>query len=363
MAVGLTFLGSALTGNAATEAYVHISGQPPAAQVAHVEGANPAAHVEGANPAIEKLLSQPTDLWERIRLGFAMPDLDRARVSQQTAWYAARPELVQAIVLRARRYLHYIVDEVERRGLPTELALLPFIESGFNPQALSSAQASGLWQFIPETGIKYKLAQTTLYDGRRDVIASTGAALDYLEFLYAYNRHDWHRALASYNWGETAVARAVERNRARGLPVAYANLTLPDETRNYVPRLLAIKHIVMDPAAHGIRLAELPNQPSFGVVRISNDLDLKLAAQFAQTPIEEFLALNPAFNSPLAPHASGAGLVIPAGKADVFKVNLERHHERLATQAKKTVTRTHRADRAEQTGQRNAPKAARNTRY
>lgn len=321
--------------HAATDAYVHISGQPLAPAVAPA-----AARPEGANPQIEKLLSQPADLWERIRLGFAIPDLDRPAVAQQAAWYAARPELVQAIVLRARRYLHFIVDEVERRGLPTELALLPFIESGFNPLALSSAQASGLWQFIPETGAKYKLAQNTLYDGRRDVIASTGAALDYLEFLYAFNRHDWHRALASYNWGEHAVARAVERNRARGLPEAYASLTLPDETRNYVPRLLAIKRIVMDPLAHGIQLADLPNEPVFGVVQISRDLDLKLAAQFAQTPLEEFLALNPAFNSPHVPGALGTGLVIPVDKAELFKVNLARHHELLTKQAKTQRTTT-----------------------
>ncbi len=293
-----------------------------------------AAPAEGANPEIEKLLTQPADLWERIRMGFAIPDLDRARVAQQAAWYAARPELVQAIVLRARRYLHFIVDEVERRGLPTELALLPFIESGFNPQAQSPAQASGLWQFIPETGAKYKLMQNATYDGRRDVIASTVAALDYLEFLYAFNRHDWPRALASYNWGEHAVARAVERNRTRGLPESYTNLTMPEETRDYVPRLMAIKQIIMDPAAYGIQLAELPNEPVFDVVKISSDLDLKLAAQFAHTPLPEFLAFNPAYNGAHAPGATGGGLVIPLEKAQAFKVNLERHQEELAEKAR-----------------------------
>jgi membrane-bound lytic murein transglycosylase D len=262
-----------------------------------------------------------------------MPDLDRKAVAQQAAWYAARPELVQAISLRARRYLHFIVDEIERRGLPTELALLPFIESGFNPMALSPAQASGLWQFIPETGSKYKLEQSAHYDGRRDVIASTGAALDYLQFLYRFNNNDWHRALASYNWGEHAVARAVERNRARGLPDAYAALTMPEETRNYVPRLLAIRQIIMDPQAHGIQLVDIPNQPYFGVVRIPDDLDLRLASQFAGVPLDEFLALNPAFNSKHAPGALGSGLVIPFEKAETFRGNLERHREDLARQA------------------------------
>jgi membrane-bound lytic murein transglycosylase D len=309
---------------AASEAFVHFAGEPSAAV---------AARTEGANPQIEKLLGQPSGLWERIRLGFAIPDLDRKLVAQQTSWYAARPELVQAIVLRARRYLHFIVDEVERRGLPTELALLPFVESGFNPMALSSAQASGLWQFIPETGAKYKLAQNTLYDGRRDVVASTGAALDYLEFLYQYNNRDWQRALASYNWGESAVARAVERNRARGLPESYASLSMPEETRNYVPRLLAIKAIIQDPAAFGLQLPEIPNEPFFGVVEMRDDIDLKLAAQFAGIPLEEFLTLNPAFNGKLAPGATGAGLVIPLEKSERFKVNLERHRETLSRQA------------------------------
>ncbi len=305
------------------ESFVHFEGAPAVA---------PAA-TEGANPRLEKLLGQSSDLWERIRSGFAIPDLDRKLVAQQAAWYASRPELVQSIALRARRYLHFIVDEVERRGLPTELALLPFIESGFNPMALSSAQASGLWQFIPETGAKYKLAQNTLYDGRRDVVASTGAALDYLEFLYEYNNRDWHRALASYNWGEMAVARAVERNRLRGLPEAYDSLSMPEETRNYVPKLLAIKALVMDPAAYGIQLPEIPNEPVFGVVRIADDLDLNLAAQLAGMTLGEFLTLNPAFNARHVPSSAGAGLAIPLDKAETFRVNLERHRQSVAIQA------------------------------
>ena len=309
----------------AADSYVHTSGESPRAM-----SLDPG--VERVNPRIEKLLGQPADLWERIRLGFAMPDLDRKLVAQQTAWYAARPELVQSIALRARRYLHFIVDEVERRGLPTELALLPFIESGFNPMALSSAQASGLWQFIPETGTKYKLAQNPLYDGRRDVIASTGAALDYLEFLYRYNNRDWHRALASYNWGEMAVARAVDRNRSRGLPDAYDSLTMPEETRNYVPRLLAIKSLVMDPAAYGLQLPEIPNEPVFGVVPIPEDLELKLAAQFAGMPLEEFLTLNPGFNSKHAPGSVGAGLVIPLDRSEVFRANLALHRHATGAQ-------------------------------
>lgn len=321
-AFGLAVAGSPM---AAAESYVNIAGEPaPKVDIS--------AQAQGKNPQIEKLLGQSNDLWERIRLGFAIPDLDHKLVAQQLAWYAARPELVQSIAQRARPYLHFIVDEVERRGLPTELALLPFIESGFNPMALSSALASGLWQFIPGTGARYKLAQNTLYDGRRDVVASTGAALNYLEFLYQYNNRDWHRALASYNWGEMAVARAVDRNRVRGLPQAYDSLSMPEETRLYVPRLLAIKQLVANPSAFGLQLPGITNEPVFGVVQIADDLELKLAAQFAGMPLEEFLTLNPAFNSKHAPGATGAGLVIPLEKSAAFKVNLERHRQALASQ-------------------------------
>lgn len=309
----------------ASERFVHFSGELQFDPMVKSD-------LDGANPQIEKLLAQSSGLWERIRSGFAIPDLDNKAVASHIAWYAARPEHVQAVVMRARPYLHFIVSEVERRGLPTELALLPFIESGFNPMALSPARASGLWQFIPETGIKYKLAQNALYDGRRDVVASTGAALDYLEFLYEFNRRDWQKALASYNWGEHAVARAVERNRSLGLSQAYDSLSMPEETRNYVPRLLAIKSIIADPAAYGVQLPEIANEPVFAVVRFSHDIDLKLAAQFAGMPLEEFLTLNPAFNSKHVPGATGASLAIPLARSETFKVNLERHQASLVKQ-------------------------------
>ena len=308
---------------AASESFVNFEGARASAETV-------IASQEGANPQLEKLLSP--GLWERIRSGFAVPDLDTKIVASQIAWFAARPEHLQAIALRARPYLHFIVNEVERRGLPTELALLPFIESGFNPMALSSARASGLWQFIPETGTRYKLAQTSLYDGRRDVVASTGAALDYLQFLHAFNRGDWQRALASYNWGESAVARAVERNKSRGLAESYDSLTMPDETRNYVPRLLAIKRIIADPAAYGLQLPEIANEPVFEVVKFQHDLELRLAAQFAGIPLEEFLILNPAFNSKHVPGSTGAALAIPLERSEAFKINLERHQASLARQ-------------------------------
>jgi membrane-bound lytic murein transglycosylase D len=344
VAMGLCVAGlSALPARAATVAaaaatledrFVHFHGGP--ALAAEFKAA---AALDGINPEIDKLLDQPADLFERIRLGFGMPDLDSRIVAQQEAWYAARPDLVRAILQRSRRYLHFIVEQVERRGMPTELALLPFVESGFNPQALSSAQAAGLWQFIPETGTKYNLEQTTFYDARHDVIASTSSALDYLQFLYQFNGNDWHRALASYNWGEHAVARAVERNRVRGLGYEYAALTMPEETRNYVPKLQAIKNIVRNPRAFGLDLEPLPNEPIFAVVRTSHQLDARRAAELAEIPHEEFLALNPAFNPAHPPVVPKAGLAIPLTKVEVFKANLERYIESLAQRAKSAVRR------------------------
>jgi membrane-bound lytic murein transglycosylase D len=303
----------------------------------HVTGVAPAVEAradKGTNPEIDRLLDRPADLWERIRLGFAMPELDHKLVAQQESYYTSRPELLQAVVQRARRYLHYIVDELERRGLPTELALLPIVESGYNPMALSSAQASGLWQFIPSTGVRYKLEQNALYDGRRDVIASTGAALDYLQFLHGYNHKDWHRALASYNWGEEAVARAVERNRARGLPGDFASLTVPDETRSYVPRLMALRNIVRNPSAYGVSLAEVPNEPVFTVVPLERDLEVRAAASLAGMAIDEFVSLNPAFNQGLIPASTRVGLVLPLDRTALFKSNFERYMQTAAARGK-----------------------------
>ncbi len=314
---------------AASERFVNVVGVPHAASVA----------AQGDNPEIQRLLDRPADLWERIRLGFAMPALDSKLVAQQEAWYAARPELLQAIVQRARRYLHFIVEEIEERGLPTELALLPIVESGFNPMALSSAQASGLWQFIPATGVKYQLVQTDDYDARRDVVASTGAALEYLRFLHEYNKGDWHLALASYNWGEAAVARAVERNRARGQQADFASLQLPDETRGYVPRLMALRNIVRDPAAYGIVLEEIPNEPVFTVLAVPRDIEVKTAAALAGMSADEFVRLNPAFNQAVIPAARRVGLVIPLDRKELFKSNLERHLQAPPGRRKPTARR------------------------
>jgi membrane-bound lytic murein transglycosylase D len=270
------------------------------------------------------LTVEPDDLWERIRRGFAMPDLNTDLVTDRQIYYINRPAALRQIFTRGQRYLYHIVDELERRGMPTELALLPMVESAFNPMALSSAQASGLWQFIPSTGKSYNLEQNWWVDERRDVIASTNAALDYLQTIYEMHG-DWHLALASYNWGEGAVGRAVSKNRAAGLPTEYQHLNMPGETRYYVPKLQALKNIVAQPELFGITLPHIPNRPYFVTVESRVALDLATAARLAETPVDEILALNPGYKRPVLPTNGSQSLVIPASKVEAFLINLSRH--------------------------------------
>jgi membrane-bound lytic murein transglycosylase D len=267
------------------------------------------------------------DLWQRIRDGFAMPDLAGPLVAEKTAWYVARPEYLKRVFERSRRYLFHIVEEIEKRGLPTELALLPMVESSFNPMAYSRAHASGLWQFIPGTGKRYELTQNWWYDGRRDIVASTAAALDYLNDVYQMHG-DWHLALASYNWGENAVARALEKNRAANLPLDYSSLTMPLETRQYVPKLQALKNIIDNPAAFGIELEPIPNQIYFTSVARTRDIDVRLAAQLAEMPVEEFIALNPGFSRPMIRAEMTPRIVLPADRVEVFHENLTKYDDR-----------------------------------
>ena len=262
------------------------------------------------------------DVWDRIRAGFSLPRVDTKEATQSEAWYAAHPEVVTKIFERSRYYLFHIVEEIEKRGMPMELALLPFVESGFDPFALSPAQASGLWQFIPETANKYKLPRNNAFDARRDIIASTAAALDYLTFLHD-TFGDWQLALAAYNWGENQVARALERNRAKGLPVDFASLQLPAETRNYVPKLMAVKQIVLSPASFRIALPAVPNLRYFTTVARSAALDLAQAARFAEMKIEEFKTLNPAYNYEVINASATMPLVVPVDRAQGFEQRLD----------------------------------------
>lgn len=269
------------------------------------------------------LTTPPDDLWQRIRNGFAMPNLDSPLVADRQAWYLNRPAAIRVMAQRSRRYLHHIVSELEKRGMPTELALLPMVESAFNPMASSPAKALGIWQFIPSTGRNYNLEQNWWMDQRRDIIASTNAALDYLQNIYEMHG-DWHLALASYNWGENAVAKAVARNHAKGMPTDYLNLSMPGETRYYVPKLQALKNIIADPALFGIRLEPIPNKPYFERVDMPGNMDVSIAAKLADIPLDEFIALNPAYSRPLIPDNGKSSLVIPADKISTFQANLAR---------------------------------------
>ncbi|TVO53871.1 transglycosylase SLT domain-containing protein [Denitromonas halophila] len=266
------------------------------------------------------LTHQAADLWDRIRRGFAMPDLDSEEVATQQIRYLSHPNALRSLFERSYRYLYHIVDALERRGLPTELALLPMVESGFNPMALSSSRAAGLWQFIPSTGRYFKLDQNEWVDERRDIVASTEAALDYLERIYDMHG-DWHLALASYNWGEGAVARARKKNEAAGLPTELAYLKLPDETRRYVPKLLALKNIIARPELFNIELPHVPNRLYFETVESPPGIDLAMAAAFAQLPLEELVALNPAFRRPVIPEGRQQ-LILPADRVDLFQSKL-----------------------------------------
>jgi peptidoglycan lytic transglycosylase D len=277
-----------------------------------------------AQPVAKLDRTLPTDdLWLRLRRGFAMPDIRSPRVDERTRWYVANQDYMQRMFERTRRYLFYIVAELEKRHMPTELALLPMVESAFNPMAYSRSHASGLWQFIPGTGRRYELTQNWWYDGRRDVVDSTNAALDYLQDLYDMHG-DWHLALASYNWGENNVARAVAKNRKRGKPVDYLSLPMPRETRGYVPKLQALKNLIANPAAYGIALTPIPNEPYFATVTKTRDIDVLLAAKLAEMPVEEFIALNPGFSRPVIRSAVASRIVLPADKVATFHENLER---------------------------------------
>jgi membrane-bound lytic murein transglycosylase D len=270
------------------------------------------------------------DLWQRIRKGFSIPDLQNERVRHYERYYAGKPEYVQRMAARGSRYLFHIVEEVEKRGLPMELALLPFAESAFNPQALSSAKASGMWQFMPATGRDFDLRQNLFRDDRRDVLASTRAALDYLQRLYRL-MGDWHLALAAYNWGQGNVLRAVAANRGQGKPTGFEHLAMPDETRNYVPKLQAIKNFVLSPQALGLDLPPLENQPYFRSVDIDRDIDVAKAAHMAGLELDEFKALNPQMNKPVILAAATAQVLLPHDNAERFEAALSKARNSLAS--------------------------------
>jgi membrane-bound lytic murein transglycosylase D len=279
------------------------------------------------------------DLWARVRAGFRLPDLEDEWVRKAEAWYSARPDYVDRMTARGSRYLFHIVEEVEKRGMPAELALLPFIESAFVTHAVSSAKATGMWQFMPATGRDFDLKQNIFRDDRRDVLASTRAALDYLGRLHKMFG-DWHLALAAYNWGQGNVARAIARNQKAGLPTDYASLRMPEETRYYVPKLQAVKNIVLNPERYALSLPPVANHPYFLSVKIERDIDVALAAQLAGLSLETFQQFNPQMNKPVILAAATQQVLLPYDQASAFAENLARHSGPLATWTAWVVPKT-----------------------
>ncbi|TAM47470.1 MAG: LysM peptidoglycan-binding domain-containing protein [Burkholderiaceae bacterium] len=285
----------------------------------------PISAAQAASRAVAQL-KPPADLWERIRRGFAMPNLDNDMVRDRVQYYAARPDYMLRMTERSSKYLFYIVEELERRNMPSELALLPFVESAFNPQAVSSAKAAGMWQFMPATGKTYDLKQNMFRDDRRDVLASTKAALDYLQKLHDMFG-DWQLALAAYNWGEGNVARAIAKNQSAGLGTSYSDLSMPMETRMYVPKLQALKDIVADPQKFNTVLPEIGNHPYFQKVDITRDIDVALAAKLAEVRLQDFKELNPSANRPVILAAGTPQILLPWDNAAIFRRNLKAYSD------------------------------------
>jgi membrane-bound lytic murein transglycosylase D len=301
----------------------HIVAEPIAKVIAQPFRAEVAAELEALPEPAE-------DLWDRIVKGYAVPDLEGPLVEKWERYYAERPDYVARMVDRSRRYLYHIVSEVDQRSLPLDIALLPMVESAFNPRALSTSRAAGIWQFIPSTGRHYGLEQNFWVDSRRDVIAATDRALDYLQKLFG-DFGDWQLALAAYNWGEGNVARALKANRAKGLPTVYEALAMPDETRNYLPKLQALKNIVREPEKYGLVLADIPDAPYFTAVKVSRKMDVKRAAELAELPEDEFLALNPQHNRPVMAGADQFTILLPTDRAELFAAKLGLHDQPLVS--------------------------------
>lgn len=277
------------------------------------------------------------DLWARIRSGYAIPDINNSLVEKDVQLFTARPDALVRTSTRASLYLYHVVQELEKRGMPTELALLPVIESGFNPQALSNKDAAGIWQFVPGTGRDFNLQQNMFKDERRGVLASTDAALTYLQRLYTMFG-DWQLALAAYNWGEGNVQKAIQKNRALGKPTDFESLAdlMPAETRNYVPKLQAVKNIIANPSQYGISLPNIDNQPYFTTVDKTSDIDLAVAAQLAEMSVDEFKALNPQFKKPVI--AGDSQILLPKENAEKFHLNLAQWGQALSTWTTHKIT-------------------------
>ncbi len=277
---------------------------------------------KSADTKPDVVTSNDSDIWARLRKGFTMKPLDSPQVEREIKWFVNNPEYMQRMMDRAKLYLYYIADEVEKRGMPMEIALLPAIESAYKANAYSRARASGLWQFMPRTGRLYGLKANWWYDGRRDVQASTQAALDYLEKLYNDFDGDWHLALAAYNAGEGKIGRMMKYNERKGKPTDYQYLKLKRETQHYVPKLMAMVAIVANPDKYGVKLASIPNEPYFARVETGSQIDLGVVAKLVDMPVDDLHDINPGYTrwatDPNGPHQ----LLVPADKKDALITGL-----------------------------------------
>ena len=307
-----------------------------------------AKRVNLQNQSVSDVYAPSSNLWIRIRDGFEMEPMNTPLEIEQVRWLSARPDYVNRSMLRSSRYLFYIVQEVNARKMPTEIALLPFVESAFVTHAKSSAKAMGLWQFMPATGKDFRLTQNVFRDERRDVLQSTDAALDYLQRLYK-QFGSWDLALAAYNWGEGNVSKAQKRNLAAGLPTNYLSLKMPNETRNYVPKLMAYRQIVLDPQAYGIVLPELENHPYFVAVDVGSDIDVALVIKLSEIPEDEFHSLNPSFNKPVILSNANQQILLPFGHAEIFQENLKKYTLPLSSWTAVRVSKTESVDMAAKT--------------
>jgi membrane-bound lytic murein transglycosylase D len=324
LALGSGLAGCQLLQTSAPPSAAALAAQPPSPTVDVVPARIPRPEI------VLEPIPEPTDLLSRIREDLVLPTASDTMVEREIAWYAKNPEYLDRVFVRGGRYLYYITEELERRGMPADLALLPVVESAFDPFAYSHGRASGLWQIIPGTGRRLGLKQNWWFDGRRDVIESTRAALDYLQSLHALFGGDWLLAVAGYNSGEGNVLRALQRAKAAGEPADFWGIRryLPPETRTYVPRLIAVRTLVAEPEAHGIALPEVPNAPYFSIVETGGQIDMALAAELGALDLDGLYALNPGINrwatDPDGPHR----LLVPESQAAPFMAALAALGER-----------------------------------
>ena len=279
---------------------------------------------------VGKGLPSDSNIWLRINGGYKMKQKPSRRIKNFETWYSKRPEYVERMLERSGKYLFYVVSEVEKRNMPMEIALLPMIESAYNPIATSRKKAAGMWQFIPSTGKIYGLKQNWWVDNRRNVMESTNAALNYLEKLHK-EFGSWELALASYNAGEGRIGRAIKRNKRNKKRTSYYNLRIPRETKNYVPKLFAIKNIISNPKKFGLTLPDIKNKPYFQVVELDKNTDTQLIAQLAEISLKEFQLLNPQYKRPVIKVIGGSEKInLPYQNIHIFNYNLYSYNKPLS---------------------------------